>query len=154
MGALVAPQNVVLVGASDRPGSWAARVWRNLNRYGFEGRLFPMNPGRADIGGEVCYPDFASLPEKPDHLVILAPAAPMTRAKALDMIARTRAHKLIEGFRGGAALDAEPVIIALMALGALAQDVGDCIESIEINPFRVLPAGGCALNALIILRRL
>jgi len=32
---LVAPRNVVLVGASDRPGSWAARVWRNLNRYQF-----------------------------------------------------------------------------------------------------------------------
>jgi hypothetical protein len=80
-------------------------------------------------------------------------AAPMTRAKAVDMIARTRARKLIEGFRGGSALDSEPVIAALLALGALASDVGDCIESIDINPFRVLPTGGYALDALIILRR-
>ena len=36
--ALTAPRNAVLVGASDRPGSWAARVWRNLNRYEFRVR--------------------------------------------------------------------------------------------------------------------
>ncbi|MFN3892588.1 MAG: acetate--CoA ligase family protein [Beijerinckiaceae bacterium] len=75
VSALLGPRNVVLVGASDRPGSWAARVWRNLNRYEFSGAIFPLNPGRTEIAGEICYPDFGSLPERPDHLVILAPAA-------------------------------------------------------------------------------
>jgi acetate---CoA ligase (ADP-forming) len=37
VAALTAPRNAVLVGASDRPGSWAARVWRNLNQYQFPG---------------------------------------------------------------------------------------------------------------------
>ena len=74
VGALVAPKNIVLVGASDKPGSWSARVWRNLNRYGFRGPIYPMNPGRTEIWDRPCYADFASLPEKPDHLVVLAPA--------------------------------------------------------------------------------
>lgn len=74
VGALVAPRNVVLVGASDKPGSWSARVWRNLNRYRFSGPIYPMNPGRTEIWDRVCYADFGSLPEKPDHLVVLAPA--------------------------------------------------------------------------------
>lgn len=73
--ALVAPRNVVLVGASDRPGGWSARVWRNLNRYEFPGPIYPMNPGRTEIWDRACYADFAALPEAPDHLVILAPAA-------------------------------------------------------------------------------
>ena len=64
----------MLVGASDKPGSWSARVWRNLNRYGFPGPIYPMNPGRTEIWDRPCYADFASLPEKPDHLVVLAPA--------------------------------------------------------------------------------
>lgn len=72
--ALVAPRNIVLVGASDKPGSWSARVWRNLNRYQFPGPIYPMNPGRTEIWDRTCYADFAALPEKPDHLVVLAPA--------------------------------------------------------------------------------
>jgi len=73
--ALTTPRNAVLVGASDRAGSWAARVWRNLNRYEFPGPLYLINPRRTEIWGKPCYPDFKSLPEPPDHLVVLVPAA-------------------------------------------------------------------------------
>jgi acyl-CoA synthetase (NDP forming) len=75
VAALTAPRNVVLVGASDRAGSWAARVWRNLNRYQFPGPIHLINPRRNEIWERPCYPDFASLPEAPDHLVVLVPAA-------------------------------------------------------------------------------
>ena len=75
VAALTAPRNVVLVGASDRPGSWAARVWRNLNRYQFPGPIYLINPRRDDIWEKPCYPDFKSLPEPPDHMVVLVPAA-------------------------------------------------------------------------------
>ena len=67
------PRNVVLVGASDRPGHWSGRVWLNLERFGFPGRVFPVNPNRAEIWGAACYPDIASLPEPPDHLAIFVP---------------------------------------------------------------------------------
>jgi acetate---CoA ligase (ADP-forming) len=73
--ALTAPRNAVLVGASDRPGSWAARVWRNLNKYQFPGPIYSINPRRETIWDQPCYPDFKSLPEAPDHLVVLVPAA-------------------------------------------------------------------------------
>ncbi len=75
VAALTAPRNAVLVGASDRPGSWAARVWRNLNRYEFPGPVYLVNPRRDTIWDQRCYPDFASLPEPPDHMVVLVPAA-------------------------------------------------------------------------------
>jgi acyl-CoA synthetase (NDP forming) len=75
VAALTAPRNVVLVGASDRPGSWAARVWHNLNRYQFPGPIYLINPRRSEIWGKPCYPDFRALPEPPDHMVVLVPAA-------------------------------------------------------------------------------
>src|SRR5258707_3658797 len=75
VAALTAPRNVVLVGASDRAGSWAARVWRNLNRYQFPGPIHLINPRRTEIWHRPCYPDFKSLPEAPDHLVVLVPPA-------------------------------------------------------------------------------
>ncbi len=75
VGALVAPRNVVIVGASDRPGNWALRAWRNLQRYQFPGRIFLINPKRDEILGEKCYPDFAALPEPPDHILVVTPAS-------------------------------------------------------------------------------
>jgi acetyltransferase len=74
VAALTAPRNAVLVGASDRPGSWAARVWRNLTRYQFPGPTYLVNPRRTALWDRPCYPDFKSLPEPPDHLVVLVPA--------------------------------------------------------------------------------
>jgi acetyltransferase len=52
VAALTAPRNAVIVGASDRPGSWAARVWRNLNRYKFPGNIYLINPRRTEIGDQ------------------------------------------------------------------------------------------------------
>ena len=74
VAALTAPRNVVIVGASDKPGNWALRSWRNLKQYAFPGKIYLMNPGRDEILGERCYRDFASLPEPPDHLLVVVPA--------------------------------------------------------------------------------
>ena len=110
VGALVAPKNVVLVGASDKPGSWAARVWRNLNRYAFPCPIYPMNPGRTEIWGRPCYSDFAALPEKPDHLVILAPAPHVPGVIRKGAAAGARSATIFsagfgEGAGGGGTLD-------------------------------------------------
>ena len=72
IGALLAPRNVVLVGASDR--NWSARVHENLRRFGFEGGVYLVNPNRAELWGERCYPSLADIPEAPDHLAIFVPA--------------------------------------------------------------------------------
>jgi acyl-CoA synthetase (NDP forming) len=72
--ALTEPRNAVLVGASERQGSWAWRVLRNLKQYEFPKPLYLVNPRRTEIEGERCYPDVRSLPEPPDHLIVLVPA--------------------------------------------------------------------------------
>ncbi|MHC2583343.1 acyl-CoA synthetase (NDP forming) [Bradyrhizobium diazoefficiens] len=68
------PHNIVLVGATDKPGNYAERIWNNLVKYGFEGGLYPVNAKRETIWGVPCYKDFAALPEKPDHVLVLVPA--------------------------------------------------------------------------------
>src|SRR3982075_4733656 len=72
--AMLHPRNIVLVGATDKPGNYAERIWNNLVKYGFEGGLYPVNAKREAIWGVPCYKDFASLPEKPDHVLVLVPA--------------------------------------------------------------------------------
>jgi acetyltransferase len=72
--AMLHPRNIVLVGATDKPGNYAERIWNNLIKYKFEGRLYPVNARRETIWGVACYKDFLSLPEKPDHVLVLVPA--------------------------------------------------------------------------------
>jgi len=72
--AMLHPRNIVLVGATDKPGNYAERIWNNLIKYKFEGRLYPVNARRETIWGVPCYKDFLSLPEKPDHVLVLVPA--------------------------------------------------------------------------------
>jgi acetate---CoA ligase (ADP-forming) len=72
--AMLHPRNIVLVGATDKPGNYAERIWNNLIKYKYEGGLYPVNAKRETIWGVPCYKDFASLPDKPDHVLVLVPA--------------------------------------------------------------------------------
>lgn len=73
--ALLNPRNVVIMGASDTPGNWSQRVWRNLNRYRFPGPVYPLNPRRTEVWDTRCYRAFQELPQRPDHVVVVIPAA-------------------------------------------------------------------------------
>ncbi|MGE5158778.1 MAG: acetate--CoA ligase family protein [Gemmatimonas sp.] len=72
--AMLHPRNIVLVGATDKPGNYAERIWNNLIKYGYQGGLYPINAKRETVWGVTCYKDFVSLPEKPDHVLVLVPA--------------------------------------------------------------------------------
>jgi len=72
--AMLHPRNIVLVGATDKAGNYAERIWNNLIKYKYEGGLYPINAKRDTVWGVPCYKDFASLPEKPDHVLVLVPA--------------------------------------------------------------------------------
>jgi acetate---CoA ligase (ADP-forming) len=80
-------------------------------------------------------------------------APPLSRARAEAMIDGTKVGRLIRGYRGQKAYDREAAITALMAVGRLAHDFRDRIESVDVNPFLVLPEGkgGVALDALVVL---
>src|SRR5271169_2051869 len=74
VGALLNPRNVVIVGASDAPGSWALRAFQNLRRYQFPGTVYAINPRRDRVWDMRCYRAFDELPGPPDHVVVVIPA--------------------------------------------------------------------------------
>ncbi|MBO0766868.1 MAG: acetate--CoA ligase family protein, partial [Hyphomicrobiaceae bacterium] len=81
-------------------------------------------------------------------------AVPLPLWQAKAMIERTSAGRLLKGYRGSPPCDEESVLKALVSLGRLAYDLGDALESIDINPFVALPLGqgALALDALVVLR--
>jgi acetyltransferase len=74
--ALLYPSNIAIVGATERPGNWALRVWNALRKHAYRGRIFPVNPRYQTIwNGETCYRSLDALPEPPDHIVVLVPGS-------------------------------------------------------------------------------
>lgn len=70
---LLRPRSVAIVGASDKPGALGATVLANLDRNGFAGEVFPINPNRASIGERTCLPSVDALPEGVDVAVLAIP---------------------------------------------------------------------------------
>src|SRR5690348_16386911 len=72
---LLEPASVAVIGASDRPASVGATVWRNLRGGRYAGRVHAVNPKHATLDGvEVCA-TVEALPEAPDLAVICTPPA-------------------------------------------------------------------------------
>ena len=120
VAALTEPRNVVVVGASDRPGSWALRAHRNLKRYEFPGPVYLMNPRRTEILGERCYQDFSALPEPPDHLLVVVPAPAVVETLRAGAAAGARSATVFSaGF--GEAFDTEGAELGRQLRAAIAE---------------------------------
>jgi len=79
LDSLFQPESVAVIGASDRPGSVGATVWRNLRQGGFEGPLYAVNRNHAVVDGVKAWPSVAALPRTPELALICTPAASVTK---------------------------------------------------------------------------
>jgi hypothetical protein len=77
---------------------------------------------------------------------------PFDRDEARVMVDDLRARKILNGVRGAPPADVGAAIDAILRFADLAQDVGDLVEEIDVNPFVVLPKGGVALDCLVVKR--
>ena len=76
--------------------------------------------------------------------------APVSEAQALQMLARLRGAKLLDGYRGEQPVDRAAIASVIARLSVLAAANADTIDSIEINPLLARPEGAVALDALIL----
>jgi len=102
--ALVRPQCVALVGASDTAGKATARPLEYLERCGWGGVVYPVNPARETVAGQRAWPSVLELPQIPDHVYVMTAAD-----AALDVVEQCAAlgvpvvSMMSDGF-----LDADP----------------------------------------------
>jgi acyl-CoA synthetase (NDP forming) len=66
---LLRPASIAVLGATERAGSVGRLALRNLQRGGFAGPLYAVNPGYASVLGTPCFPTLAALPEPVEHVV-------------------------------------------------------------------------------------
>ncbi len=63
------PQGVAIIGASSNPTKLSFGIFRNLLQYGYQGKIYPVNPNAKEISGLTCYPDILSVPNPVDLAV-------------------------------------------------------------------------------------
>ena len=71
---LLEPASIAVIGASDRPGSVGATVWRNLRAGQFGGPVYAVNPKHATLDAQPVFARPADLPQPPDLAVLCTPA--------------------------------------------------------------------------------
>ncbi|WP_240631903.1 acetate--CoA ligase family protein [Alcaligenes faecalis] len=73
IGRLLKPGSIAIVGASATPGALGASVLGNLERNGFAGEIYLINPKRAQIAGRPCLASVEQLPDGVDVAVLAIP---------------------------------------------------------------------------------
>jgi acyl-CoA synthetase (NDP forming) len=69
------PRSIAFVGASDDPQRIGGRPLAYSLRDGFNGAIFPINPGRATVQGLPAWPSLDAVPDSIDLAVLAVPAA-------------------------------------------------------------------------------
>ncbi len=106
------PRGIAIIGASADPGRIGGHPLRALQKAGFKGGLFPVNPRYPEINGIACYPSCAAI-KSPCDMAIIAVPAPLVASAIRDCGAAGIGFAVIltAGFREagpeGAKLEAE-----------------------------------------------
>src|SRR5229473_3382072 len=90
---LLKPRSIAVIGASATPGALGASVVANLERMGFRGDIYLINPKRDMIGERRCFKSIDDLPLAVDVAVLAIP-----RVAVLETV------RALAGRRVGAAI--------------------------------------------------
>ena len=69
------PKSIAIVGASENPNKVGGRPLQFLQRYGFKGDVYPINPSRSTTQGMQSFRRLADLPQAPDLAIIAVAGA-------------------------------------------------------------------------------
>ena len=67
------PQSIAIIGISRKTGAKFDNALQNLQSYGYQGRIYPVNPNATEILGLKAYPSIKSIEDPVDHAVIVTP---------------------------------------------------------------------------------
>jgi len=77
---------------------------------------------------------------------------PLDEPRAQRLVEELAARRLLDGVRGRPPSDVDAVVDALVRLSALAADLGDSLDALDVNPLIAGPHGCVAADALVIPR--
>lgn len=64
LDAIFRPKSIAIIGASKQPGKIGWEIVHNIIRYGFEGKVFPVNPRAPSIHSIKAYETIQDIPDQ------------------------------------------------------------------------------------------
>ncbi|TFG36430.1 MAG: CoA-binding protein, partial [Nitrospirales bacterium] len=68
------PRSIAVIGASRTPGKVGYDILKNIIQYGYEGAVYPINPGVPEILGVKTYSSLLDVPGRIDLAVVVIPS--------------------------------------------------------------------------------
>ena len=68
------PRSIAIIGASGHPRKPGGRPLAALQKRGYAGKVFPINPGYDEMAGVKCYPTILDVPGDVDMVIVSVPA--------------------------------------------------------------------------------
>lgn len=68
------PQSITIIGASDKKGKIGNILLENLEKGGYKGKIYPINPKHKKIGKFICYGKLSDVKEEIDLAIVAIPA--------------------------------------------------------------------------------
>ena len=93
------PRSVAVIGASENPNKIGGRPILYMQRQGYKGKIYPVNPTRTEVQGLKCYAKLADLPEVPEvALIVVAGDAAVAAVDECAALGVKAAVVLASGF--------------------------------------------------------
>ena len=74
VSAFFLPKSIAVIGASQNPTKLGYKVLYNLVRWGYKGKLYPVNPRYKEVSGLRCYASILDIPDDIDLAIVTIPA--------------------------------------------------------------------------------
>jgi len=116
------PRSIAFVGATETVGKWGFIIPNNIISGGYEGKFYPVNPGRDSVLGHKAYPTVRDIPDEVDLAVFTVPAKQVVKVID-DCVARGVKGGVVisAGFKelGGEFVDLEAELVAKARAGGM-----------------------------------
>ncbi len=136
------PRSIAFIGATETRGKWGFIIYNNLLAGGYEGEIYPVNPGRETVLGKKAYPSARAIPGEVDLAVFTVPASGVGQALDDCLAKGVKAGVVISaGFKelGGEHADQEARLAARARSGGMAlvgpNGQGVCCPASKLYPW-------------------
>ncbi|HEY0401587.1 MAG TPA: GNAT family N-acetyltransferase, partial [Blastococcus sp.] len=134
---LLSPSSVAVVGASNDPGKLGNAVLTDLLGYGFDGPIYPVNPGARHVRGVPAYAGIEAIPGDVDLAVLAVPAEEVAAVVEACRRKRVRGLVVISGGFGEAGpegRDSERRLVAAARASGMRVVGPNCLGIVNTDP--------------------
>ena len=133
---LLRPRSIAIVGASADLAKNNSRPQRYLERHGYDGAIYPVNPRYEELFGRTCHPSVSAIRAPVDHAYLMVPTHAVEASLRDCIEAGVKCASIFSGGFAEAGVEGEALqkrIVAIAREGGLRLLGPNCMGVINVN---------------------